>query len=77
MSLLKCLTCKTEIELHCFCCILHMLLTLERVYAVLYWDCSLWECWSSHVHTHMCLCVYIINKNETLLGLGNDSIVFM
>lgn len=27
--------------------------------------------------THICaVCVYIINKNEALLGLGNDSIVF-
>lgn len=68
---------RIKIELHYFRCILHMLLTLERIYVVLYWGCSLWECCNSHVHTHMCVCVYIINKNEALLGLGNGNIAFM
>lgn len=54
-----------------------MLITLERVYVDLYWGCGVWECCNSHVHTHMCVCVSIINKNEALLGLGNGGIVFM
>ena len=34
------------------------------------------ECFNSHAYTHMHMYVYIINKNEAVLMLGKDSIVF-